>query len=177
MNSYPSLILIAGTARNVGKTTIACSIIKRVSAYKKVIGLKLTSIREDEEYHHACHDMPKTFSILEETQFNSHKDTSRMKRAGAVSSYWIVSREKYLEQAVNRFLSMIEDNVCLLAESAILHQYIQPNLFIIIDRKDALHKKDYIIDLRPLANIWIDDLLLLDRILLEDKVDLTCLKS
>jgi len=39
---YPNLITIYGDARNIGKTTLACQLIERLSKEKKPVGIKIS---------------------------------------------------------------------------------------------------------------------------------------
>jgi len=168
------LILIAGTARNVGKTTLACRFIKEISAQKQVVALKFTSIKKGQEGLHKVHEIPQTYFIYEEENINSTKDTARMKKAGAIKSYWVVAQEDYVEEAIAMFFSKINSDTYIVAESAILRKYINPRLFIIVDRKEAVNKKKYIQELRPLVDYWIDDV---TTFKLDDIIKLFLVKS
>jgi len=154
------LILIAGTARNVGKTTLVCRFIKEISAQKQVVALKFTTVKKGQENLHKLHEIPQTYFIYEEKNINSTKDTARMKKAGAIKSYWVVAQEDYVEEAIAMFFSKINSDTYIVAESAVLRKYINPRLFIIVDRKEAVNKKKYIQELRPLADYWIADIFL-----------------
>jgi tRNA uridine 5-carbamoylmethylation protein Kti12 len=154
MRSDSRFIIIAGTARNVGKTTLACKVIKSIEP-QKVVALKLISLKKHQETHHHYTD---TFLILEEKNRNSSKDTAKMLRAGAQKAFLILSQENYIEKAIDTFLSFVQENDLIIVESAMLRNYLTPYCFIIVDRKAASNKKRYIDKLKPLADYFIDDI-------------------
>ena len=158
MKKHSRFILIAGTARNVGKTTLACRLIKRMSEKETVIALKFTTIKKGQESLHKEHEIPKSYIIYEENNSETRKDTSRMKKSGASKSYWIIAQENYVQEAITTFLNKINSKTWIVAESAILRKYIIPQLFIIVDRKEATNKKEYIQELQLLADYWVNDI-------------------
>ncbi len=153
MISDSRFIIIAGTARNVGKTSLLCQIIKANST-KQVIGLKFITLKKG-GFKHKHHNDISTYEIIQEKNLTSEKDTAKMLRAGAKQSYLIVARSEYIEKALVDFLSRINSEVLVVAESATLRNYINPHLFIIVDREGAVNRKPYVEALRPLANFEI----------------------
>lgn len=156
MISDQRFIIIAGTGRNVGKTTFACRLINTMSTHRKVIGLKWVSLKKD-GYVHNHHQNIKKFEILKETHFSGIKDTSKMLNAGASESYLVVSYEADMEEALNSFFERIDPNSVVVTESASLRNWLIPQVFVIIDRKEVTEKKSYIDTLIPLANYFVED--------------------
>jgi uridine kinase len=77
----PNLLLIAGTGTRSGKTSMACRIIEQFS------DLKITAIKISPHIHERTDGLiPKTekkgYSVYEETNSNTSKDTSRMLNSG-----------------------------------------------------------------------------------------------
>lgn len=149
-------IIVAGTARNVGKTNLLCRIIKANSS-KPIIGLKFITLKEG-VFKHKHHSDISTYEIIQEKNLTSEKDTAKMLRAGAKQSYLIVARSEYIEKALVDFLSRLDSKTLVVAESATLRNYINPKLFIIVDREGAINRKSYIEALLPLANFRISDI-------------------
>ena len=139
MISIPEMIMIGGNSRNSGKTTMACGIITRISATHEVIGLKVTSIRPGEEDKHGIHDEEITanYTIFEELDRESHKDTSKMLRAGATHVYFIRVSDFFVEQALLHFLSKYINNQVIVCESRSLRKLIIPGIFLMMIRQPA----------------------------------------
>jgi len=139
MLSVPEMVMIDGNSRNSGKTTMACSIISKISAKHEVIGLKVTSVRPGEEDKHGNHeeDLTTNYTIFEELDRESQKDTSKMLRAGATRVYFIRVSDIYIEQAVLHFLSRYINKQVIVCESRSLRKLIIPGLFLMMLRKPA----------------------------------------
>lgn len=158
MLKIPKMIMVGGNSRNSGKTSVACSIINKLSAGHEVIGLKVTSIRPGENETHGNHheDSNSGFTIFEERDCHSEKDTSKMLRAGATHVYFIRVEDTFAEQAILHFFSSYINNEFIVCESRSLRNIIEPGLFLMMVRNpvsgrlkevvDYLEKADYIFD-------------------------------
>jgi molybdopterin-guanine dinucleotide biosynthesis protein len=158
MISDSRFIIIAGTAQNVGKTTLACQLIKHHSKQRNVIALKFLTLK-DNGLKHKHHSDVETYAIIEEKNHNSDKDTSKMLISGASKSFLIISKENYIQESINEFMKMLNSDDCIIVESASLRNYVKPKLFAIVDRDGAVNKKTYIRDFVHLADFIIDDVL------------------
>lgn len=136
MISVPEMVLIGGNSRNSGKTTMACSIIKKLSIDHEVIGLKVTSVKPGEEELHGNHneDLKDGFTILEEKNSGSQKDTAKMLEAGATHVYYICVEENFTKQAILHFLLSYATGQLIVCESRSLRNIINPGLFLIMMR-------------------------------------------
>jgi len=155
MQSDSRFFVIAGTARNVGKTTLACELIKKLSKTERIIAVKFLCLKK-EGYKHKHHNNIDTYEIFEERDLQKKKDSTKMLVAGATKSFFIVSQEEYINQAIVQLLKLIRDDDVVVAESACLRKYINPKYFIIVDKENAEPRKDYIDNLIPLANYYLD---------------------
>ncbi len=139
------MIMIGGNSRNAGKTTLACNIISKLSAHHKVIGLKVTSIRPGEDDMHGNHsgDKDEPYTIHEELNTASSKDTSRMLQAGAAHVYYIRVSDDFVEQALMQFFSVAENDCIIVCESRSLRKLIVPGHFVMMIRMPAVtNEKD-----------------------------------
>lgn len=132
--------MIGGNSRNSGKTTLACSVISKLSATFDVIGLKVTQMRPGENEFHGSHndDTRSGFSIYNEEDSGSHKDTSQMLRAGAKQVFYIRTEDSFAEQAIIQFLSSYTTNQVIVCESRSLRNIIEPGLFVMMMRNPAM---------------------------------------
>ena len=143
MLSIPNMVMIGGNSRNSGKTTMARKIISKLSVLHEVIGLKVTSIRPDEREMHGTHTEENApgFTIFEELNPDSYKDTSKMLRAGATRVFYIRISENYIEKAVLHFMLKYINNQIIVCESRSLRLIINPGLFLMMMRLPVESKK------------------------------------
>lgn len=125
-----NLLLIAGQQQNVGKTTLACNIISRFSREHSIIALKVTP--------HFHKDTGKAepllegegFSIMEEIDNDTQKDTSLMLKSGADKAFLVQSLPEKLDEALNAVFQLIPKESLIVCESAGVREYIEPGVFL-----------------------------------------------
>jgi hypothetical protein len=154
MQKVPNLILIGGNTRNIGKTTLACGIIRLFTASEKITALKVTSIYKNDEIHHGEHELiqGKDFSITPETHIEKPKDTSKMLMAGASASYYIQAMDHAVEEAWQAFLKIVPANHLMVCESRSLRRIVEPGLFIYLKSSTVKEEKPYSLWLEGLAD-------------------------
>jgi len=129
---FPNLLLIAGNGRNVGKTTLACKIISWFSAEKEVVGLKISP--HFYEFNEADVVFKnKQVAIVEEKKIDT-KDSSLMLQAGAKKVYFVMVKPEHLHRAVEHMIKILP-NKLIVCESGGLHEYVNPGLFLMVNRK------------------------------------------
>jgi hypothetical protein len=157
----PNLLLIAGTGNKSGKTSIACRIIESFP------DLAITAIKITPHFHETTEGLVSLaetggYSIFEETDSDSGKDTSRMLRSGAVKVYFAKVLDNNLFEAFIRIMDNIEAGTPVICESPALRNYAEPGIFIIMTSDVNYNKKDIkhlqilphlMIKLEDLANI------------------------
>jgi len=138
LNNLPiekNLLLIGGSGRNVGKTTLALEVIKRAAKISAVTGLKVSAFkRGEEQFHGIHHDFPTSgFRITEEKGELPNKDTARMLSAGASNAYFIESPDYMIPEAWTSFNNSCNpQNLPVVCESRSLRKYVKPGLFILL---------------------------------------------
>ena len=151
----PQLLLIAGTGRNTGKTTLACTIIRNISRYQPVVAIKITP------HFHANSNLDKMIInrnglvIAEEKQANTEKDSSRMMRAGAETVFFVMANDEQLAEAIRIILDQNTKNLPIVCESGGLRHHIEPGLFLMMNRSDQTEYKPETIVLKAVADHWI----------------------
>lgn len=143
-NHYPNVMVIGGSGRKVGKTTLACELIGRF-ANEGVTGIKISP-----HYHPLTSGLKiihqtKNYLLAEETDPESSKNTSSMLKAGAEKVYFIQTKDEGIEEALQKNLSMIEKNKAVIIESGKPVHYIKPGLSIFIegDIQKKVSKNEY----------------------------------
>jgi len=152
MIKFPNLLLVAGTGRNSGKTTFACSIIEKNSKDIPVTGLKISP------HFHGGTDSLKllvgneNFNLYEEISADSSKDSSKMLQAGALKVFYIETTDSHISHAFDAFVKHIEPGSPVICESPALRNIIDPGLFFILDNIDSIDKKESILNWKNEAN-------------------------
>jgi hypothetical protein len=150
----PNLLLIAGTGRNSGKTTMACAIIRKFSTSYPIIAVKISP-----HLHAKVHDLQLIFSgenfyIGEEIDDSKHRDSSRMLAAGARRSFFIMNREEQLWEAFQKVLSLVDHEDYIVCESGGLRNVVTPGLFFMMSNDNPVLKPNSI-EFKRLCDKWI----------------------
>ena len=149
----PNLLLIAGTGTKSGKTALACRIIEQ---NKK---LNIYSIKITPHFHETTTGLNllsegKGYSIYEETNRQTSKDTSRMLNIGAFKVYFVKVWDDQLLDVFNKILTYIPSDVPIICESPALRNIIEPGVFIIMT-SNTVNKYKNINYLQALPNITL----------------------
>jgi hypothetical protein len=141
MKKFPNLLLIAGTGNKSGKTTLACRVIEQFSGYG-IVGIKITP-----HFHETTPGLnsimeKQRYSIFEETNQETKKDTSRMLRAGASKVYFAKVTDTSLLKAFLEIMRYIPKGMPVVCESPALRSYAEPGLFIIMASTKSDNSKD-----------------------------------
>jgi len=129
-----NMLLIAGDGRNVGKTFLACELIRKLSPKGPIVGIKIsphfhTLDSDDEILYKEDH-----FTIVNETRKNT-KDSSLMLQAGADEVYYIMAKEEGLKLAFEKIADKLEKGF-VIAESGGLIEFVDAGIFIFVKWKD-----------------------------------------
>jgi hypothetical protein len=131
MNKLPNILLVAGTGRNVGKTSFICEVIRKVSDQQKVVAVKISPHAHKKSYGEDLLKSNNNFIISEETDLDSKKDSSRMLRAGAHQVFYIQALDYDLSIVFEELNKLIPDDSAIICESGGLRFIIEPGLFIV----------------------------------------------
>lgn len=132
----PSLMIIAGTGRNSGKTTLACQIIRKFSSGQSIVAIKITPhFHENPGNGSVIVNNPNLY-IAEERDATTGKDSSLMLEAGAVQSYFVMTTDEHLEEALNEILTRISPDTMVVCESGGLRHLIRPGLFFMMQNPE-----------------------------------------
>jgi hypothetical protein len=149
----PNLLLIAGTGNKSGKTTFACRIIEQFRD-KGIFGIKITP-----HFHETTAGLNMIvskagYSVYEETNGGTNKDTSRMLKAGAGRVFFAKVTDNELKNAFTEIMRFIPEGTPIVCESPALRHYVEPGLFVIMN-SEAYNSKDISV-LLSLSHVSID---------------------
>jgi hypothetical protein len=130
----PNLLIISGKGTKSGKTSMACRIIRQFSESG------ITSVKLSPHYHEASPGLilisaSDGYSIYEETQRGTGKNTSRMLDAGADRVFLACAWDYPVEEAFALIIKNIPSGTPIICESPSLRNYIEPGVFIIMERE------------------------------------------
>lgn len=146
---FPNMMLIAGDGRNVGKTSFAMQIIRKLSPKVDVIGIKTTPHR---------HVLSEGLEMLVQTQDymvalekgEHHKDSALLRQAGAAEVFVIIAEQKFLSKAFSHISAHIHGKICV-AESGGLVEIVQPGVFFFIRNQEGAIRKKHYLEFDPLV--------------------------
>ncbi len=152
MQSLPKSIIISGTGRNVGKTTLSCRLIGKYKE-ERPLGIKISPHKHPigEGDIVICKNV--NYIILQETQLNTGKDSSRMLVAGAEKVFFVMAEDKYLIDAMNVLEGIIDFSSRMIIESAALRRYVKPEKFILVYNNENPSSKPKNMDLEELVDL------------------------
>lgn len=149
METLNNIVLVSGSGRNSGKTTVACHLIRKLARSGKVYGLKITP------HFHLINNQQQLitsgvgYKIFLETDIQSTKDSSRMLYAGAEKVYFIQCMDKNFQKAFKNLKKLLPTNQPIVCESGALANYYNPGLHILVQGSTIDNsKKSYLENLK-----------------------------
>jgi hypothetical protein len=151
MKYIPNLLLIAGTGTKSGKTSMVCKIINQFP------NLNITAVKISPHFHETTAGLititeKKGYSIYEETNRDTIKDTSRMLKAGAYKVFFAKVWDDQVLDVFNEIMESIPANTPVICESPALRNFIEPGVFVIMT-SDTINKHKDINHLRNLPHV------------------------
>jgi molybdopterin-guanine dinucleotide biosynthesis protein A len=136
-----NMLMIGSSGSNVGKTELACSLLRKLGSDHRIVGVKVTAIEAKDgscprggQGCGVCSSMDAEYRITEETDRRSRKDTGRLLAAGAGKVYWLRVMRTHLCQGLTALLETVGRDTVVICESNSLRQVVEPGLFLIVDR-------------------------------------------
>jgi molybdopterin-guanine dinucleotide biosynthesis protein A len=158
----PTMILIGSTARNLGKTELAARLIEALRPGGKVVGVKVTTIRDrggrcprGGEGCGTCSSLTGNYEIREETDPDGAKDTSQLLRAGAARVLWLKVRKDALAEGLEALMARIDRDAVIVAESNSLRKVVTPNLFLMLKGPDGDPVKPSAREVMPFVDLVV----------------------
>jgi hypothetical protein len=156
MISFPNLLIVAGTGRRTGKTTLACEIIRRFGS-----DVSITAVKISPHFHERREGMNVVFgngnyNIYEETDSVLEKDSSRMLKAGAVRVYYIETKDEFIRESFLKVYESIPAGMPVVCESPALGKYMKAGVLFLLDRRDDNGEKKNMTELVRAADMIMD---------------------
>jgi len=141
---YPNILTISGTGRNVGKTTLACSIIKKIAQNARVTAIKITPHFHAVDYQSSLLEKPGIYKVYQEDSKDGDKDSSRMLAAGADRVLYVQTIEEYLDDLWKEISGFVNKESPVIIESGGIHNAIKPGIALLLTDNGQLGDKHFI---------------------------------
>ena len=139
MIELDTMLMIGSAGSNVGKTELACALLRKFCKKTHIIGIKVTTIEDTDgqcprggEGCGICSSLDGDYCITEENDSISGKDTARLLAAGASRVLWLRTRKTHLNEAVTDLLDKIDPASVSICESNSLRNVVKPGLFLMV---------------------------------------------
>jgi hypothetical protein len=156
MITLPNWLIVYGTSRNAGKTTLITRIIRRFHPETPICAIKITP-----HFHHLEDEaviLAKTddYVIVKEINPSTGKDSSRMLEAGADLVLYIQVWDNNLERVLPSIIKNLIPGSAVVCESGWARNLVEPGVFLIFNRKDEPEIKENVAKLKLLADRWVE---------------------
>jgi len=136
-----NLLLIAGNGNKSGKTTFACRIIEQFR-HAGIMAIKITPHFHETTTGLVVIEESEGYSVYEETDAETNKDTSRMLKSGASRVFYAKVTDNHLFAAFLKILENIPPGTPVVCESPALRYFAEPGLFVIMMSDEEFNKKN-----------------------------------
>lgn len=149
MIKIDEMLMIGSAGTNVGKTELACALLRRLTKNHPIAAVKVTTIKDKDgqcprggEGCGVCTSLQGNFCITRESDNRSNKDTGRLFAAGASPVYWLRVLRTHLQEGAAALLETLGPRVTCICESNSLRHVVEPGLFLMTRRKDSNAPKE-----------------------------------
>lgn len=144
----PSVFMVGGCGRAVGKTAFASAVFERFSPQRDLVAVKITTVDSSNSKHHA----PTREWITEESNPHGGKDTSRMLAAGARRALWLQIPEDRLREGVVALLDALGPETISVWESTRARRFVEPGAFFMAESSHVEDRKPWATELTRQAD-------------------------
>ncbi|GAB4452955.1 MAG: hypothetical protein Fur0028_08440 [Bacteroidales bacterium] len=144
-----NVVILSGSHRKVGKTTLACKLIQDFSKKYDVVGIKLSPHFHElpDTYHSLIQN--KYYSVIEDN-IESNKDSFLFKKSGAIASYYIQCKHDYFGYRAFYKILKQHSGCAFVVESGGLINYVHPKLFIFLQDELFTEKMEHLLNFNPI---------------------------
>jgi len=146
----------------VGKTMLACELLRKFGKDTDIIGIKVTAIKEKDGRCPrggvgcgVCSSLEGDFCITEETNTKSQKDTARLLAAGARRVFWLCVLKTHLKEGLKALLDIIGSDAISICESNSLRLVVEPGLFLMVKNCDSKRWKESTQQVKEYADVIV----------------------
>lgn len=131
INYYPNILIVSGSGRKVGKTSLISELIKGKSAEFEIAAVKISPHVHDSTSIQQMVFSKGNCKIFIESEFNL-KDSSVFLKSGAKPVYYMQTDDINLKEGFNFIISELK-NKLVVCESGMLSSLIKPGVSVYIE--------------------------------------------
>lgn len=147
MKEFKNILLISGSGRNCGKTTLACNIIKLLAESEDVFALKISPHFHQTGNNQQLIAEGVDYRVYRETDMNSTKDSSRMLKAGAKEVLFIQSEDDKLHKVYDSIKEYLPKESPIICESGSFANVFKAGYHILLKANDNEFKKSFLVNI------------------------------
>jgi hypothetical protein len=131
------LVVIGGHSRNIGKTSLACNVI-RATRDLNWTGVKISQFghgvcsSSGKECNCAVEDPDHPFAVGEERGRDQTRDSARMLTAGAARAFWARAPQGRLAMALPALEEVFAEGEHVIVESNTLLDLVKPSMYVAV---------------------------------------------
>jgi hypothetical protein len=155
------LVVVGGHSRNIGKTSVAASII---SATRE---LGWTALKLTQYGHHMCSEDGRTcdcapenpqhpVAISRELGPDSGTDSARFLAAGAAEAWWVRTAMGKLAEAMPAIRNLMDGKSYVIAESNSVLRFLRPDLYVVVLDPDTADFKNSALENLDRADAFVE---------------------
>jgi molybdopterin-guanine dinucleotide biosynthesis protein A len=139
MFKLDGMLMIGSAGSNVGKTELACALVRKFNTNCGITGIKVTTIKDKDgqcprggKGCGVCSSLEGFYNITEELNSALNKDTARLLTAGAKRVFWLRVLKDHLQEGARALLDVVGPDAISICESNSLRHIVEPGLFLMV---------------------------------------------
>ena len=156
----PNWIIVGGTGRNTGKTTLMGKLVEKFGSRVPLTAIKISNIKpENRSFHgHNVEQFSEKILLQKELRTDGNKDSMRLLKAGAQESWFIQTEDVFLPETFSEIQAVLKESQWVVCESNSLRKLVKPGLFIMVKGKEETSVKKDVRGLLQLADVVVEAL-------------------
>lgn len=142
METYPTMLMIGGTARKSGKTTLICRLLEAFGRQYRIGAVKVSLYDDEGDFgRHYPDALPDKVLMIREEDAALKKDSGRYLASGAAESWFMAALPEKEPSVLEEIRNISERTELMILESNTLRKNIEPGIFVMINNPERPPKK------------------------------------
>jgi len=142
METFPGILMIGGTARKSGKTTLICRLLEAFSNPYRIGAVKVALYDDERDFgRHHPDALPARVVMIRQEDPALKKDSGKYLASGAAESWFMAALPDKEPSVLQEIRNISERNDLMILESNTLRKNIQPGVFVMVNKPDRPAKK------------------------------------
>ncbi len=157
---FSNWIIVGGTGRNIGKTTLVGKLVGKFGSLVPLTAVKISNIKpENRSFHgHDVERFSEKILLQKELRTDGNKDSMRFLKAGAQTSWFIQTEDAFLPETFPEIQAVLKEAQWVICESNSLRSVVRPGLFIMVKGENDTSGKKDVPKLLQLADVVVEAL-------------------